>query len=98
MILDEVYNRVRQTVERHGLLQGGECVLVALSGGPDSMVLLRVLKELAVEYQLTLAALHVDHRLRSGSAAEAQQVRAWCADLDIPCNIRQIDVQARRQN
>ena len=97
MIVDEIYNRVRQTVQQYELFQGGESVLVALSGGPDSMTLLKVLADLSAEYRLELVAMHIDHGLRSESAAEAELVRAWCADFGIPCEIRRIDVHAQRQ-
>lgn len=97
MIADEICNRVRQTVQKYHLLRGGESILVALSGGPDSMTLLKVLSDLSAEYRLELVAMHIDHGLRSESAAEARRVQAWCADWGIPCEIRRIDVHAHRQ-
>lgn len=97
MVVDEIYNRVRQTVQRYELFQGGESVLVALSGGPDSMTLLKVLLELSAEYRLELVAMHIDHGLRSESAVEAKLVQSWCVKLGIPCEIRRIDVHAQRQ-
>lgn len=55
-------------------------VAVAVSGGSDSMALLRLL---AARRQ-GLAALTVDHGLRDGSREEAEQVGRWCAELSVP--------------
>ncbi len=57
------------------------CIAVAVSGGSDSMALLRLL---AAWRGQGLVALTVDHGLRGGSRAEAEQVGRWCAALDIP--------------
>lgn len=60
-------------------------VAVAVSGGADSMALLRLtLRWLQAQGQsASLRAFTVDHALREGSAAEAQQVGAWCQALHI---------------
>ena len=50
------------------MLSGGERVLVAVSGGPDSMALLHVLAELQDELSLTLAVAHYHHQLRGKDA------------------------------
>ncbi len=60
---------VEETVERHRMLTTGDTVLVALSGGPDSVCLLDILEELRAKYSLTVCAAHFNHRLR-GEAAE----------------------------
>jgi tRNA(Ile)-lysidine synthetase-like protein len=52
------------------LLKGGEKVLAAVSGGPDSMALLHVLARLAPVLDITVAAAHVNHGLRPGEAEE----------------------------
>lgn len=57
------------------------CIAVAVSGGSDSMALLRLL---AAWRGQGLVALTVDHGLRDGSRAEAEQVGHWCAALGIP--------------
>lgn len=64
-------------------LSPGTPVLVGLSGGPDSVVLLHALKRLG--YPVTAA--HLDHGLRPESADEAAWVAARCADWGIPCQI-----------
>ncbi|MBL8789351.1 MAG: tRNA lysidine(34) synthetase TilS, partial [Rhizobiales bacterium] len=57
---------------------------VAVSGGSDSMALMRMVAALPGK---TVSALTVDHGLRPGSLAEAEQVSRWCAALAIPHHI-----------
>ncbi len=64
-------------------------ILVAVSGGSDSMGLLFALHSAIAEEKngLSLAACTVDHALRPGSAAEAEAVGRFCAELGIPHRI-----------
>ena len=71
--------RARDTMHRHALLRDGRRVLVALSGGADSVALLLILKELDAEGLLTVAgAAHLNHQLRG---ADADQDATFCATL-----------------
>lgn len=63
----------------------GEGLLVAVSGGVDSMVLLRVVADLAGRQQRRLAAAHLNHNLRgAASAADAALVRQAAEQLGVP--------------
>ena len=63
---------VRETIRRRGLLKAGERVVVAVSGGCDSMVLLHLLNRLAGEANWRLTVAHFNHQLR-GAASEADE-------------------------
>lgn len=60
-------------------LQGHPVIGVAVSGGGDSMALLHLTQQVAAGTGCDIAAVTVDHALRSGSAAEAAQVATYCA-------------------
>ncbi len=70
--------KVKQTIERHHMLIPGDTVLVALSGGADSMALLNVLYSLKDEYSLTLCAAHFNHGIRG---EEAKRDENFCVDI-----------------
>ena len=69
---------VQATLGRHAMLARGTRVLVAVSGGPDSVGLLLVLATLRRKLGIALVAAHVNHRLR-GADAEADQACAAAA-------------------
>jgi len=67
-------------------------VLVAISGGADSVALLLGLCELSAEWELHLTAGHLDHGLRGAdSAADAVWVKNFCDRLSVPCVIERQD-------
>ena len=79
---------VRLTAERYGMDLGRPLALV--SGGPDSIALLRVLVELGGEP----AVLHVDHSLRGEESREdAEFVRALCQRLGVRCEVRRLSLE-----
>jgi tRNA(Ile)-lysidine synthase len=82
----------RDTIRRHAMLAGGERVLVAVSGGADSVALLHVLRALAPDFALTLHVAHVDHRLRADSADDAAFVTRLGAQLGVPVTVVAVDV------
>ena len=75
----------------------GSTVLVAVSGGPDSLALLHALWAEGKAHGLAgVAAAHLDHKFRGAeSAAEAAWVAAWCAERGIACEVSTADVAAR---
>jgi tRNA(Ile)-lysidine synthase len=76
--------KIRQTVERFSMLQPADRVVVAVSGGADSVCLLHCLVELAPEYNLELLAAHFNHQLRGGESDEDQRfVEDLCARLGV---------------
>jgi tRNA(Ile)-lysidine synthase len=75
------------------LLDGGERVLVAVSGGADSVALLHVLHELRSPLGLALGCVHVDHGLRPEAEADAEFVRRCCAELDVPFHLERVAVR-----
>jgi len=86
--------QVERTIERRGLFQDGQPILVAVSGGLDSMVLLRVLHELAAAHAWQLKAAHLNHQLRGRSSdADARLVGRVAATLGLPCVIGRSDVR-----
>ncbi|MEO8097123.1 MAG: tRNA lysidine(34) synthetase TilS [Acidobacteriota bacterium] len=72
--------QVLTTVARHNLLAPGQRVIAAVSGGPDSVCLLHVLRELAPQVGFELAGVaHFNHKLRAGESEEDQRFVAQIA-------------------
>lgn len=75
------------------LFAEGDHLLVAVSGGPDSVALLSVLAALAPSMRLTLSALHVNYGLRGGESDEDQRfVARLCAALRVPLTCERVDL------
>ena len=85
--------RIYKYIEKYGLLNMNDTVLAAVSGGADSMLLLRALVDLRSQYKLNLAVIHINHSLRGEDAvADADFVAQMCAAWQVPCRVVTKDV------
>jgi tRNA(Ile)-lysidine synthase len=92
--VEELFQKVKKIIEKYFMLSGRERVLIALSGGPDSVCLLHILKKLQEEFRLDLHALYVDHGLRPGEAGlEIDFCKNLCAKFKLPFLTKKIDVK-----
>jgi tRNA(Ile)-lysidine synthase len=92
--------KVRRTIRAYSLAAVGDAVLVALSGGPDSVALLHVLSRLQREMKLTLAALYVNHHIRPRAAKREEEFcQKLCDKLGVTLTIERADIPvlARKQ-
>lgn len=86
---------VREDIRNTQMIQTEDHILVALSGGGDSVCLLCVLMALRQELGITLEAMHVHHGIRGAEADEdAQFCQQLCQRWQIPCHVVQVDVPA----
>jgi tRNA(Ile)-lysidine synthase len=87
-------DRVRASVRTYGLWPRGGRVLVALSGGADSVALLYVLGELQAAGELELAGVaHLNHGLRAAAEEDEQFCRTVSADAGVPIYVERTDVR-----
>ena len=82
--------RVAATVERFGMLTRGERVLIAVSGGPDSVALLHVFLALRPAHDLTLHVVHVNHHLRAEASEDARFVLDLARAVNLPATITDV--------
>ncbi|MBM4127687.1 MAG: tRNA lysidine(34) synthetase TilS [Nitrospira sp.] len=89
-------HRVVKTVRSRGLFERGQHVLVAVSGGPDSIALLSLLHRLKLSWRVTVTAAHFNYGLR-GAESDADQtfVEAMCRRLDVPLLTMRLNVGMR---
>lgn len=90
---DVIRDKVLETVRFYKMLQSGDNVVVALSGGSDSVTLLHCLKALEAELGITVCACHVNHNLRGEDSDNDQAyVQRLCEKTETPLRIYSVDV------
>lgn len=89
--------QVREIGNKHRLWTPGDCIVVAVSGGPDSVALLHIMRWIAAspEYNLSLVCAHVNHGFRpEESEEEAKFVRRMAKELGVPFEMVKLDIPA----
>lgn len=90
-----VEETVAETIAEFELLKHRESVLVALSGGPDSVALLHLLYGLRRQYQLTLDAVYINHNIRKQAARKEEKFcQRLCDKLGVKLFIVSEDIPA----
>ncbi len=84
--------RFHRSLLKSGCIPSGSRVLVAVSGGLDSVALLALLHQLAVPLQVYLEAAHLDHSLRPESRDDARFVTELCAGLGVHLTLERLDI------
>jgi tRNA(Ile)-lysidine synthase len=99
-VQDSLVELLVQTQRRHNLFPPPwaqhQPVVVAVSGGVDSVALLHLLAQMAEIWQLELHVAHVDHALRPTSAADAAFVRDLAEQMSLPFYTTRLDAAALR--
>jgi tRNA(Ile)-lysidine synthase len=87
-------NQVQKTISRYQMLNKGDKVVVACSGGPDSVALLYLLNELKEKLSLKLFVAHFNHRLR-GKEADLDEifVRKLASFLKLKIFVKSIQIK-----
>lgn len=78
--------------ELKALLEPASKIIVGVSGGVDSMVLVDILHRNRNFLSKDFKVLHVDHQINPESANWAKFVAAWCEERDIPCEVVTVDI------
>lgn len=82
-------NKVKETIEKYNLINQNDKILVAVSGGPDSISLLNILYEL--KYNICVA--HVNHGLRENAKIDEEFVLKFCSERNIPCFVKKVNLR-----
>ena len=87
--------KVIEFIKRETLITQGDDITAGISGGADSVYLLRVLCRLREKMDIRIQAVHVNHQIRREAAADQKFVEDLCRKLHVPCSVVSVDVPAR---
>ncbi len=90
--------KVREIITGYKLINTGNTVLLGISGGADSIAMLRVLHNLMAELNFRIAVAHLNHGIRHNDADKDMEfVKALCGELQVPFYTETVNVPARAE-
>lgn len=84
MTWTSIHASVHRTIRARALFQKGQSLLVAVSGGQDSLCLMQLLLDLQPKWNWVLAIAHCNHRWRSDSSANADYIEQLAQRWQVP--------------
>lgn len=94
----ELVSYMRQKLETQKKLVRGKTLIVGVSGGVDSVTLLKLLVELSSEYKLKLIVAHVHHKIRKAADKDAEFVKELAKSYGLKCLVSRVDVRRVAKN
>lgn len=84
--------KVLKTIQKYKLIESGDKIVIAVSGGPDSMCLLDVLRKLKEKLKIEIVVAHVNHSIREEADSETLYIKEYCNKHDIEIYIKKENV------
>lgn len=95
-----IENEILNTIKKYNLIKNNEKIICAVSGGPDSICMLDVLRKLNEEKKLDIEIVvsHVNHMIRKEAAEDEKYVENYCKKYGIKFYSKRIDVNQYANN
>ena len=90
--MKEIYEKIKE-IKNRNLISENDKILIAFSGGPDSMFLYYILKTLQKEYNLKISLIYINHSLRDDVDNDIKIVTKFAKENGIKLYIKNIDVK-----
>ncbi len=84
--------KVLHTIKEHNLIEKGDNIVVGVSGGPDSITLINILKTLQKNIEFKVYVAHINHLIRQEAYIDQKYVEEYCSKNNIECFVKQINV------
>lgn len=90
-----IINKVISNIEKHNLINPGDTVVIGVSGGADSVMLLDVMYKISIlaKYNLNIKVAHVNHQIRDTAIRDELFVKSMCEKMSIPYFCKSVDVE-----
>ena len=89
---------VLKTITKYNLIQSGDRIVLAVSGGPDSMFMLDILNKLKERLDFKIFVCHVNHLIRKEAVEDEKFVQDFCQKIGVECYTKRIDVKEFANN
>ena len=91
---------VLNTIKKYNLIDQNDKIVCAVSGGPDSICMLDILRRIKEENQINfdIIVCHINHLIREEATADEQYVENYCRKYDIPFFAKRVDVKKVAKN
>ncbi len=93
MKIQEIEQKVNNFIKTHNLITQGDEIIVATSGGADSMMLLHYLYKNKEKYKISIVASHVNHLMRAEADEDMNYVQEICNKWNIPYRVHVCDIK-----
>lgn len=91
-----ILKEFKKFIKQEDLIQQDDKLLIGISGGIDSTILLYLIRKISAEYNLTILAVHINYHLRGKESDENEKfVRNFCHKLGIPLIIQHITIKEK---
>ncbi|MBR3162611.1 MAG: tRNA lysidine(34) synthetase TilS [Clostridia bacterium] len=90
--------QILKTINKYELIKSGDKIVLAVSGGPDSIFMLDILIKLRKKINYNIVVCHINHMIRKEAEADEIFVKNFCAKYNIECFIKRIDVREYANN
>lgn len=85
--------KVKEIIKKYNLINTGDKIVLGVSGGPDSIAMLDILRQLKSEMEFEIYVVHINHSIRGEDADEDEEyVKNYCRKYEIECFTKKIDV------
>ena len=94
--MNDTLKKIENFIKEERLIKSGDKVLLAVSGGIDSMVMLHSLKLLSKRLHFGIHVAHLDHAIRKNSERDANFVKRVCKNWNLECTVERRKVEKRK--
>ena len=97
-MINMLKEQVLNTIKKYDLINENDKIICGVSGGPDSICMLDILKDLKEEFKFELIVCHVNHLIREEAISDEEYVVNYCKVNNIKCYVKRIDVKKYADN
>lgn len=97
-MINMLKEQVLNTIKKYNLINKDDKIICGVSGGPDSICMLDILKDLKEQLEFEIIVCHVNHLIREEAVSDEEYVVNYCQKNNIKCYVKRIDVKKYANN